>query len=227
MALDLPLPKAILTHAHWTLGKEKMSKSTGNVVNPFFAMDRFGVDVMRYYLAREGSFKDDASYDNLHIIRRYNHDLKGQLGNLASRIIRGKKWSIRDAVKAAETEDWVELRLVDSKSVHNGQWKMLEDREGDVRKLMADYDVHAALNSIIDTIYQVRKISELCTSSTSTDKLYRRTFTLHIKRHGTWQRLSTRLHTKTSTSSSSWLPKAFGSLAFFCNPSCQRKQRYY
>ena len=51
MALDMPLPKKILTHAHWTLGKEKMSKSTGNVVNPFFAIDRFGVDTMRYYLA--------------------------------------------------------------------------------------------------------------------------------------------------------------------------------
>ncbi|KAL8960249.1 MAG: hypothetical protein Q9183_005499, partial [Haloplaca sp. 2 TL-2023] len=64
LALDLPLPKQILTHAHWTLGHEKMSKSRGNVVNPFFALDRFGSDVMRYYLIRDGGIKDDSDYDN-------------------------------------------------------------------------------------------------------------------------------------------------------------------
>jgi methionyl-tRNA synthetase len=152
MALDLPPPRSILTHAHWTLGKEKMSKSTGNVVNPFYAIDRFGVDVMRYYLAREGGIKDDASYDNVHIVRRYNHDLKGQLGNLVSRLTRSKKWNIKDAVKA-----WHKRGSTGTKrdSPHYLQMKMLESRYQTVEKHMTIYNVPAALNAIIDLIYRV------------------------------------------------------------------------
>ncbi|KAK4996560.1 methionyl-tRNA synthetase [Elasticomyces elasticus] len=99
MALDLPLPKRILTHAHWTLGKQKMAKSTGNVVNPFFALDRFGVDTMRYYLAHDGGITDDADYENKFIIERYKKGLQGGLGNLASRIMRGKDWNVQKAVE--------------------------------------------------------------------------------------------------------------------------------
>lgn len=99
MALGLPLPKKILTHAHWTLGGSKMSKSTGRVVDPFHAIGRFGPDVMRFYMAREGGLRDDASYGNNRIIALYNKFLNQQLGNLASRVTRGKKWSVRGAVE--------------------------------------------------------------------------------------------------------------------------------
>ncbi|KAK3075705.1 methionyl-tRNA synthetase [Teratosphaeriaceae sp. CCFEE 6253] len=99
MALDLPPPTQILTHAHWTLGRQKMAKSTGNVVNPFWALDRFGVDVMRWYLVHEGGIEDDADYDNRFIIEKYKKHLQGGLGNLASRIMRGKGWDVARAVK--------------------------------------------------------------------------------------------------------------------------------
>ncbi|KAL8709646.1 MAG: hypothetical protein Q9225_007415 [Loekoesia sp. 1 TL-2023] len=98
LALDLPLPKQILTHAHWTLGHQKMSKSTGNVVNPFFALDRFGSDTMRYYLLRDGGVQDDSDYDNAYIIARYK-SLQGTLGNLVTRVVRGKGWNVRRAVE--------------------------------------------------------------------------------------------------------------------------------
>ena len=105
LALDLPLPKQILTHAHWTLGRKKMSKSTGNVVNPFFAIHRFGVDCMRYYLALDGGIKDDAMYDNSFIIRRYNTGLKNGLGNLVSRVLRAKRWNISRTVHRSSVSD--------------------------------------------------------------------------------------------------------------------------
>ncbi|KAH6612687.1 tRNA synthetases class I (M)-domain-containing protein [Boeremia exigua] len=111
MALGLPLPKKILTHGHWTLGGAKMSKSTGRVVDPFHALDRYGSDVMRFYMAHNGGIQDDSSYDNSHIISLYNKFLNGQLGNLASRVIRGKKWSVRGAVErvgSAPAEYWTE-----------------------------------------------------------------------------------------------------------------------
>lgn len=109
MALGLPLPKRILTHAHWTLGGSKMSKSVGNVVDPFNALDRFSPDVMRFYLVQDGGIQQDANYDNDHILKLYRTFLHGALGNLASRVIRGKKWSIRGALKRVGTlpaEEW-------------------------------------------------------------------------------------------------------------------------
>lgn len=99
MALGLPLPKQVLTHAHWTLGRQKMAKSTGNVVNPFFAMERFSPEIMRWYLTQEGGITDDADYDNIFIIQKYKKGLQGGLGNLASRITRPKGWSVERAVK--------------------------------------------------------------------------------------------------------------------------------
>jgi len=150
MALDLPLPKSILTHAHWTLGNQKMSKSTGNVVNPYFAIDRFGVDVMRYYLAREGGMKDDASYDNVHIIRRYDKDLKSQLGNLASRLTRSKKWNIREAVQSAQND-----AAMRNDQMHRSQCDLLLRQYDNIERKMRQVNVPAALNATIDIIYQV------------------------------------------------------------------------
>jgi methionyl-tRNA synthetase len=59
-ALDLPLPKRLLAHSHWTVNRRKMSKSIGNVVDPFQVIDDQGADPVRFYLARIGGrFKDD------------------------------------------------------------------------------------------------------------------------------------------------------------------------
>ena len=99
MALDLPLPKQVLTTAHWTLGRQKMAKSTGNVVNPFFALERFGTDVMRYYLVHDGGIVDDADYDNVFISDKYKKGLQGGLGNLVSRVMKGKAFNVRRAVQ--------------------------------------------------------------------------------------------------------------------------------
>ncbi|KAL8850056.1 MAG: hypothetical protein Q9221_004982 [Calogaya cf. arnoldii] len=109
LALDLPLPKQILTHAHWTLAREKMSKSRGNVVNPFYALERFGSDTMRYYLVHSGGIQDDSDYDNQYVIKCYKH-LQGDLGNLVTRVVRGKGWDVRRAVIGArrETDDSAE-----------------------------------------------------------------------------------------------------------------------
>jgi methionyl-tRNA synthetase len=99
MALDIPVHKKVLAHAHWTLGKEKMAKSTGNVVSPFFALDRFGVDVMRWYLIHDGGIAQDADYDNAFIIQKYKKHLQHGVGNLTSRIMQNKRWDVARAVK--------------------------------------------------------------------------------------------------------------------------------
>ena len=99
MALDLPLPKQFLSHAHWTMNQEKMSKSLGNVVNPFHAIERFGVDTVRYYMVRDGGYADDAPYENAFIIERYKKELQGGLGNLVSRILRTNRWDLSECIQ--------------------------------------------------------------------------------------------------------------------------------
>ena len=138
MALDLPLPRQIFTHAHWTLGTMKMSKSTGTAVNPFFAINRFGVDCMRFYLAHDGGSVNDASYDNEFIIKRYKTVLQGALGNLVSRLIKGKGWSIRRAVTNSDKSQLKPELLSDlNRLKYELSWCMKQPapREG-LRKIM-------------------------------------------------------------------------------------------
>ncbi|TKX25172.1 putative methionine--tRNA ligase [Elsinoe australis] len=97
MALDLPMPKKIMTHAHWTMDDRKMSKSIGNVVNPFWAMDRFSEEIMRYFLIHHGGLEDDSNYDNSYIVGRYKNDLQDRLGNLASRVIQSSVYEPKAA----------------------------------------------------------------------------------------------------------------------------------
>ena len=153
MALDLPLPRQILTHAHWTLGANKMSKSRGNVVNPFFALDRFGVDIMRYYLAYDGGLKDDASYENSHIIERYHKGLQGGLGNLVSRVVRGKGWSVHRAVAHGKIFE-------DDPTAVARRTRFTELPEK-VAQFMKELDSGAALRHIMNSIFKVRNSPSL------------------------------------------------------------------
>ncbi|KAI1305412.1 methionyl-tRNA synthetase, partial [Mortierella claussenii] len=85
MATGLPMPKRIIAHAHWTQMKMKMSKSIGNVVDPFEAMEEFGTDTIRFYLMNDGGLADDADYSHELVRERYRKLLAGQLGNLLRR----------------------------------------------------------------------------------------------------------------------------------------------
>lgn len=87
MALDLELPKQIFGHGWLLFGEDKMSKSKGNVVDPIFLAERYGVDAVRYYLLREMQFGQDGSFTNVSLINRINSDLANDFGNLVSRTV--------------------------------------------------------------------------------------------------------------------------------------------
>ena len=87
MALGEPLPKKVYGHGWLLLGGDKMSKSKGNVVDPYILAGRYGVDAIRYYLLREIPFGSDGSYTNEEFIGLINKDLCNDLGNLARRTL--------------------------------------------------------------------------------------------------------------------------------------------
>ncbi len=87
MAADLPLPKRLYVHGYLLMDGEKMSKSLGNVLDPFVVMDRFGTDALRHYVLRDVSFGQDGSVSTEAFEQRYESELANGLGNLASRSI--------------------------------------------------------------------------------------------------------------------------------------------
>lgn len=93
MALDLPLPMTLLTHAHFLHGHRKMSKSVGNVIDPFYLTDKYGIDAVRFYLAHDGALVEDADFTEDMLRVRYTSFLKNDLGNGVNRVL-GKKFNI-------------------------------------------------------------------------------------------------------------------------------------
>jgi methionyl-tRNA synthetase len=85
MSADLPVPRQIVVHGFLFNRGEKMSKSVGNVIDPFTLADHYGVDQMRYFFLREVPFGQDGNYSHEAIVNRINADLANDLGNLAQR----------------------------------------------------------------------------------------------------------------------------------------------
>ncbi len=85
MSAGLDLPKRVFAHGFLFNRGEKMSKSVGNVVDPFAIADHYGVDQMRYFFLREVPFGQDGNYSHDAIVGRINADLANDLGNLAQR----------------------------------------------------------------------------------------------------------------------------------------------
>jgi methionyl-tRNA synthetase len=85
MSAGIELPRRIFSHGFILSRGEKMSKSVGNVMDPFALADAYGVDQLRYFLLREVPFGQDGNYSHEAIVNRINADLANDLGNLAQR----------------------------------------------------------------------------------------------------------------------------------------------
>ncbi|HYC80830.1 MAG TPA: methionine--tRNA ligase, partial [Solirubrobacterales bacterium] len=87
MAAEFEVPRRMVIHGFLLMGEKKMSKSLGNVLDPFAVIERFGADALRFYLFREVSFGQDGSISTAGFEARYETELANDYGNLASRVL--------------------------------------------------------------------------------------------------------------------------------------------
>jgi methionyl-tRNA synthetase len=87
MAADLPVPRHLFVHGFLLMDGEKMSKSLGNVLDPFAVIERYGADALRFYLLRDVPFGSDGSVSAAAFEARYENELANEYGNLAARTV--------------------------------------------------------------------------------------------------------------------------------------------
>ncbi len=97
IALGLNIPVEVIAHGWWTYNGEKMSKTKGNVVDPFAMVKEYGLDPFRYFLLREVPFGNDGDFSERALVGRINSDLANDLGNLLNRTLQMIK-SYRDGI---------------------------------------------------------------------------------------------------------------------------------
>ncbi len=138
MSAGLPIPTHLFTHGFLTVDGQKMSKTLGNVIDPFELIEKYGVDAVRYYLAREIPVHDDGDYSDHRMKQLFTADLANELGNLVSRSL------------AIAGKDGLEIQLIkklNNKSIENddifGYQKMLENIWLEVRALNKSFNEFA------------------------------------------------------------------------------------
>ncbi len=87
MSAGLELPRQVAVHGFITLEGQRISKTTGNIVEPVELVNKFGADAVRYYLLRNLSFASDGDFSRAGLIRHYNDELANDLGNLLNRVV--------------------------------------------------------------------------------------------------------------------------------------------
>jgi methionyl-tRNA synthetase len=146
MSAGITLPKRIFAHGWWTHDGQKMSKSVGNVVDPFDVIKNYGLDQMRFFLFREVRFGEDGDFSEESLKNRVSYNLANDLGNLVQRVLAFiQKLGGNLTVNYDFTEDEKKLFL------HS------RDLINQMRRKIDVQDLHGALDSVWDLVSESNK----------------------------------------------------------------------
>ena len=140
LSASLPLPKSIYVHGFITADGEKMSKTIGNVVDPFKMVEKYGSEVVRYYLLREIPSDEDGDFSEEKLKERYNGDLANGLGNLVQRV-------------ATLIENNLDGKLIyDEKLIEPGIAQKISDIVVRYKQNIESFRLHEALTNVWELI---------------------------------------------------------------------------
>jgi methionyl-tRNA synthetase len=117
MSAGLPLPRSVAVHGFMTLDGQRISKTTGNIIDPVEVVEAYGADALRFYLMRDISFERDGDFTRANLVQRYNSDLANDLGNLLNRTVSMIGRYLDGAVPAPGEESATDARDADLQRV--------------------------------------------------------------------------------------------------------------
>ena len=147
MSAGVPLPKRVFCHGFLFNRGEKMSKSVGNVIDPFSLVETYGVDPVRYFFLREVPFGQDGSYSHEAIIGRMNADLANDLGNLAQRSLSMVAKNCDGTLPAPGALSEADRTMLDAAD------RMI----GEARAAMADFALHTMLGVAFGVVAEANR----------------------------------------------------------------------
>nr|WP_243694469.1 methionine--tRNA ligase [Aquifex aeolicus] len=119
MSLGYELPKKVFAHGWWTVEGKKMSKTLGNVVDPYEVVQEYGLDEVRYFLLREVPFGQDGDFSKKAILNRINGELANEIGNLYSRVVNMAHKFLGGEVSGARDEEYAKIAQESIKNYEN------------------------------------------------------------------------------------------------------------
>ena len=150
MAAGLEPPKRVFAHGWWTNEGQKISKSLGNVIDPFDLVDEFGLDQVRYFMLREVPFGQDGDFSRRAMADRMNRDLANDFGNLAQRVLSMVAKNCGAAVPQPGEFAPADLELLRSAHGLHGRMRAEMDRQGLNNALIALFEVVSEANRYVD-----------------------------------------------------------------------------